>query len=66
MHWIAFTSWAVAMLVLMLAWSAWRNRDVAGEALRDAASVVGAVPDVTRPTLPDAPRLPDAPIPRPK
>jgi hypothetical protein len=54
------------MLAVVLVWSAWTNRDVAGDALRDAASVVEAVPDVTRPKLPDAPRLPDAPIPRPK
>lgn len=64
--WIAFLGGAAAMLVVVLAWSAWRNREVAGDALRGAASVVEAVPDVTKPSLPDAPRLPDAPIPLPK
>lgn len=61
---MAFAAGAAAMLLVVLAWSAWRSHEIAGEALRGAASVVDAVRDP--PSLPDAPRLPDAPIPRPK
>ncbi len=64
--WITFVGGAAAMLLVGVLWSAWRHRDVADDALRGAAAVVEAVPDLTKPTLPDAPRLPDAPIPLPK
>jgi hypothetical protein len=64
--WLAFTAGAVTMLALVLAWTAWRQRDAAGDALRGAAAVVEAVPDVPTPTIPEAPRLPDAPLPKPK
>jgi hypothetical protein len=62
--WTAFAAGAVAMLALVLAWSALRKQDEAVEVLRDAVGVVESVPDA--PSLPQAPRLPDAPIPQPK
>lgn len=64
--WIAFTAGAVTMLALALVWSAWRQRHDAAEALRGAAAVVEAVPDAPIPSIPEAPRLPDAPLPKPK
>lgn len=63
--WVAFTAGAVAMLALALAWSAWRKHEGAVDVLRAATAVVDA-PELPAPSLPDTPRLPDVPIPRPK
>src|SRR6478609_5518672 len=57
--WIAFLAGAVAMLAIALVWYASRGGD-------DAASVAGAalkatrsLPQIERPRLPEAPRIPD-------
>jgi hypothetical protein len=64
--WIAFAAGAVAMLALALAYAAWESRDTAQGLVRAAAGAAQALPEVPRPTMPDAPRLPDAPTPIPK
>ena len=64
--WIAFAAGAVAMLALALLVWVWRARDDGAALARTAAAATAVLPDVARPTLPDAPRLPDAPIPVPK
>lgn len=64
--WIAFAAGAVAMLALALMVWLWQGRDEGVELARTAAAAADAVPDLRRPSLPDAPRLPDAPIPVPK
>ena len=62
--WVAFTAGAVAMLALLLAWTAWNRTRDAGDRLEVA--VGPALPHVPAPRLPEAPRLPDAPVPTPR
>ncbi|MGA0605047.1 hypothetical protein ACO2Q0_03520 [Phenylobacterium sp. VNQ135] len=64
--WVAFFAGAVAMLAVALAWAAFRQRDEASQALRLAAEAVEVAPALQRPRLPDAPRIPDTPVPRPQ
>lgn len=65
--WVAFFAGAVAMLAVALGWAALSQRDEAAEAVRLAAEAADdAVPAVVPPRLPDAPRIPDTPVPRPQ
>lgn len=64
--WIAFLAGAVAMLALALAWYAWRGGEDAGRAADAAVRAADGLPAIERPRLPDAPRIPDVPIPVPK
>ena len=64
--WIAFAAGAVAMLAVALLVWLWRGRDYGAELVRTAAAAADVVPDIRRPALPDAPRMPDAPLPVPK
>lgn len=64
--WIAFAAGAVAMLALALLWFAWQGRDDAARLGRAAIAAARALPELRRPHLPDAPRIPDAPVPHPK
>lgn len=62
--WVAFTAGAVAMLALVLAWTAWNRLS---EAPRRIDVAVGPdLPHLPAPRLPDAPRLPAAPMPAPR
>jgi hypothetical protein len=62
--WVAFTAGAVAMLALVLAWTAWhRGREAVGRL------DVTVSPDLSRlnpPRIPDAPKIPDLPVPKPR
>jgi hypothetical protein len=60
--WVAVAIAAMAMLVLLFAWSPWRGGATPGDAVRGAAN---AIPDL-RPHLPPEPHLPKPPIPSPK
>ena len=64
--WITFAAGAVALLALALVWWLWQGRDDAGEALRSASEAADVVPEIGPPQIPDAPRIPDAPVPRPR
>lgn len=64
--WMAFCAGAVAMLALALAWAAFSQRDAAERAARMALQAADAVPALAPPRLPDAPRIPNAPVPRPQ
>ena len=64
--WIAFAAGAVAMLAIALLIFAWQGRHEAAEVAKTAVAATKVIPDVERPKLPDAPRIPDAPIPVPK
>jgi hypothetical protein len=64
--WIAFAAGAVAMLALALLVWAWQGRDDGVDLARTAAAATQAIPDLKPPSLPDAPRIPDAPLPIPK
>jgi hypothetical protein len=64
--WIAFAAGAVAMLALALIWYAWQGRDDAGRAAEAALKAADSLPAIAPPPLPDAPRIPDAPVPVPK
>lgn len=63
--WIAFAAGAVAMLAVALLWYAWQGRDDAGRAA-EAAIRAAELPRIKPPRLPDAPRIPDTPVPAPK
>jgi hypothetical protein len=63
---LAFAAGAVVMLLLALAWCAWQGRDDAAKLAHAAASATRALPDFRTPDLPEAPRLPKAPLPVPK
>jgi hypothetical protein len=65
-HWVAFLAGAVAMLAVALAWAAFSQRDEASKAVRLAAEAADAMPAVVPPRLPEAPRIPDTPVPRPQ
>ena len=56
--WVAVTLAAMAILVLLFVWSAWRG---GGEVADVARSAARSAPHL-RPRLPEAPHLPDAPI----
>ncbi len=62
--WVAFAAGAVAMLALVLGWTAWhRGQDVAGRV------EVALGPDLSRlkpPRLPETPKIPDVPVPTPR
>lgn len=64
--WFAFAAGAVAMLALALIWYAWVGRDDATKAAEAALRAADGIPAIAPPGLPDAPRLPDAPIPVPR
>lgn len=64
--WIAFAAGAVAMLALALVWWLWQGRDDAARAVSTASGTVDIVPEIGPPQIPDAPRIPDAPVPRPR
>jgi hypothetical protein len=62
--WAAFLAGMAAALLLALAWMGWSQTRGAG---RDLDLQLGpAVPELPMPSLPDAPRLPDAPLPVPR
>jgi len=64
--WMAFAAGAVAMLAIALLIFAWMARNDAVEVAKTAVAAANVIPDVEPPKLPDAPRIPDAPIPVPK
>lgn len=65
--WVAFLAGAVAMLAVALAWAAFSQRDEASQAVRLAAEAADeAMPAIAPPRLPEAPRIPDTPVPRPQ
>ncbi len=64
--WLAFFAGAVAMLAVALGWAAFSQRDEAAQAVRLAAEAADAVPALAPPRLPEAPRIPDMPVPRPQ
>lgn len=64
--WIAFAAGAVAMLALALLVFAWQAQDEGVDAVRTAEAAARAIPDLEPPKLPEAPRIPDNPMPRPK
>lgn len=64
--WVAFFAGAVAMLAVALGWAAFSQRDEASQAVRLAAEAADVMPAFERPRLPDAPRIPDTPVPRPQ
>ncbi|HEY8616234.1 hypothetical protein [Phenylobacterium sp.] len=62
--WAAVLVGAAAALLLVALWTGWsRTR---GAARNLDVRMAPAMPELPRPTLPDAPRLPDAPLPTPK
>ena len=63
---MAFLAGAVAMLAVVLAWAAFSQRDAAMKAVRLVAEAADAVPLMAPPRLPDAPRIPNTPVPRPQ
>ena len=63
--WIAFIAGMVVMLALALIWFAWQGRHGAGDAAEAALRASEGV-KIAPPRIPEAPRLPDAPIPVPK
>ena len=63
--WIAFAAGAVAMLVLVLAWFAWQVRDEAALLAKATGAAVRSIP-LQSPRLPEAPRIPDNPVPQPR
>ena len=64
--WVAFAAGAVAMLVFALAWFAWQGRDDAALLARTTGAAIRAVPELKPPRVPEAPRIPDNPVPQPK
>ena len=64
--WMAFAAGAVAMLAIALLVFAWQGRDDAADVAKTAIEAAKAIPDLERPRLPDAPRIPDTPVPRPQ
>lgn len=62
--WVAFLAGVVATLAVVLAWWALSLGRRAGEVKISAPAP--ALGDLPRPTPPDAPRLPDGPIPKPR
>ena len=64
--WMAFAAGAVAMLAIALLVFAWQGRDDAVDVAKTAVDAAQAIPDLEPPRLPDAPRIPDTPVPRPQ
>jgi hypothetical protein len=64
--WMAFAAGAVAMLAIALLVFAWQGRDDATDVAKTAVEAARAIPDIEPPRLPDAPRIPDTPVPRPQ
>jgi hypothetical protein len=64
--WIAFAAGAAAMLAVALLTWAWLHRQAGADLARAAMSASRVAPDFGIPPMPDAPRIPDAPLPRPK
>lgn len=64
--WIAFAAGAVAMLAIALLVWLWQARNDGVRLMRATTMAADVVPEIRPPSLPDAPRLPDAPIPVPK
>ena len=64
--WAAFAAGAVAMLAVALLVFAWMGRDEVTDVAKTAAAAARAIPDLEPPRMPDAPRIPDNPAPRPK
>ena len=63
---MAFAAGAVAMLAIALLVFAWQGRDEATDVAKTAAAAAKVIPDLEPPRLPDAPRIPDTPVPRPQ
>ena len=64
--WMAFAAGAVAMLAIALLVFAWQGRDDAVDVAKTAVDAAQAIADLEPPRLPDAPRIPDTPVPRPQ
>ncbi|HEY0651062.1 hypothetical protein [Phenylobacterium sp.] len=64
--WAAFAAGAVAILAIALLIFAWMGRDEATEVAKTAAAAARVIPDLEPPRIPEAPRIPDNPMPRPK
>jgi hypothetical protein len=64
--WIAFVAGAVAMLAVALLWYAWQGTDDASKTASAAIRAAEGIPQIKPPRMPEAPRIPDAPIPIPK
>jgi hypothetical protein len=54
------------MLVLALAWFVWQSRDEAALLAKATGAAVRSVPELKPPRVPEAPHIPDNPVPRPK
>ena len=54
------------MLAIALLVFAWQGRDDAVDVAKTAVDAAQAIPDLEPPRLPDAPRIPDTPVPRPQ
>ena len=63
---MAFAAGAVAMLVLALAWFVLQGRDEAALLAKATGAAVRSLPELRPPRVPEAPRIPDNPVPRPK
>ncbi len=64
--WMAFAAGAVALLAIALLVFAWQGGDDATDVAKTAVAAARAIPDLAPPRLPDAPRIPDTPVPRPQ
>jgi hypothetical protein len=64
--WVAFAAGAAVMLVLGLLVFAWTSQEPVRSALRTLGVAARVLPDLGWPQPPSAPRLPDAPTPRPR
>jgi hypothetical protein len=61
---LALVSLGVLIVLGLLAWVAWGGAKTTTQALDVAPKL--DVPDLPVPNLPDGPRLPNAPVPRPQ
>jgi hypothetical protein len=61
---LALVSLGVLIVLGLLAWVAWDGAKTTTQALDVAPKL--DVPDLPVPNLPDGPRLPNAPVPRPQ
>jgi hypothetical protein len=62
--WIALAAGALVVILAVLIWVAWSGANRMTDAVR--LTVPARIPSVPIPTLPDAPRIPDAPVPTPR
>ena len=61
---LALVALGVLIVVGLLAWIAWGGARTTSQALEIAPKL--DVPSLPVPNLPDGPRVPDAPVPRPR